>query len=761
MIGRFLVVVGLLFWAGSGAAAVGQYHWPMAARPALTSTFGEYRPGRFHAGLDLKTWGKEGFPVLAVSDGYVWRLRTSPWGYGRVIYLVLRDGRTVVYAHLSRFAPALAALVESEQERKGAYSVNLFLKPGQVTVARGETVGFSGSSGTGVPHLHFELRDASQRPINPLLNGFPVEDTLSPTIKSLALVPLNAEARVAGECAPRVVGVRWNRKPKRYLASGAVDIQGAVGVAVETYDRADASRLSNRLAVHRLRLLVDGEEVFQTTYDSFSYDQIHQVELDRNFQLREQGLGRFHNLFRAPGNRLPLYGRYEIGDGVLRAGGALPADGDGLPPGHHRLQVIVSDAAGNPSEARLDVRVVRSPDVVEASAEAEGDSVRLAGRAVGEGTIEVTFESSPDGGETWGGRGRLRPDSGEEAVMNLPGRDGTLYRIRARGRNGLESFRTCAPFQPAVGAAVDSMFACTPTFYRDYAIVRIDADRVLATAPRLRARWDGGREAELRVRQRSLKTYEAHLVFDPAEKGKVRITASAIGMQGEAGHQTIMVEQQPVEISGGRIRSGDGMAEARLDSNAVYERLFGRVLVVGSPEGVPAAGLVYRFSPGGVPFDRRDRAVVSIRYPAGFGRPERLGLYELGDDNAWSFVDNRLDPESGALWARVSHFSTYALLGDEVPPEIADLRPAPGGSLSDRRPVLSATLRDAMSGIGREEDISVLLDGRRLVFEYDPEKDRVTARPRQALRPGPHTLEVRVRDRSGNEARGSSAFTVR
>ncbi|MDP6775840.1 MAG: M23 family metallopeptidase, partial [Candidatus Latescibacteria bacterium] len=624
MIRRFVAAAGLLLWAGVGTGGTGEYDWPMAVKPALTSTFGEYRPGRFHAGLDLKTWGKEGFPVIAVSNGYVSRIRTSPWGYGRVVYLVLDDGRTAVYAHLSRFAPGLATLVESEQQRKGTYSVNLFLEPGQVSVARGETVGYSGSSGTGVPHLHFELRDASQRPMNPLLNGFQVRDTLSPTIKSLALVPLNAEARVAGGTEPRVIGVRWNRKRKRYLTSQEVDIEGAVGVAVEVYDRADASRLSNRLAAHRLKLLVDGEEVFQTGYDAFSYDQIHQVELDRNFRLRVEGSGRYHNLFRSPGNGLPLYGRYRVGDGVLHAGRSTPRAGAALPPGRHVLRVVVSDAAGNRSEARLSVRAVRFPDVPEASAAASGDSVRVTGRAEGSGTLDLAFESSADGGKTWRSEGRIQAASGEGAALSLPGRQGGLYRVRVRDGEGLQAYRTCAPFRPAVGAAVDSMLVCTSTFYRDYAAIRVEADRVLAAAPRLRARWDGGREAELHVRQRALRSYEAVLVFDPNEKGKVRITASAIGLGGEAGHQTTIAEQQPVEVSGGAVRSGDGMAEARFDSAGVYERLFGRVFVAGVPRDVPAAGLAYRFSPGGIPFNRRDRAIVSLRHPAGFERPERL-----------------------------------------------------------------------------------------------------------------------------------------
>ena len=118
----------LVVLCGAIAVADEAYHWPMDAKPALTSTFGEYRPGRFHAGLDLKTWGREGYPVNAVLDGYIWRIRTSPWGYGRAVYIKLKDGRTAVYAHLSKFVPAITAIVEAEQDRRGTYSVNLFLK---------------------------------------------------------------------------------------------------------------------------------------------------------------------------------------------------------------------------------------------------------------------------------------------------------------------------------------------------------------------------------------------------------------------------------------------------------------------------------------------------------------------------------------------------------------------------------------------------------------------------------------------------------
>ena len=172
----------IFLWCAALAVLSGQvtpesYLWPLDAPPALTSTYAEYRSGRFHAGLDVKTWGKEGYACVSVADGYVWRVRTSPWGYGKAVYLKLVDGRTAVYAHLSGFVDRIESVVAAEQDRRGAYSVNLYFPPGEIPVTRGDRIAFTGSTGSGFPHLHFEIRDGQQRPLNPLLNGFGVKDT--------------------------------------------------------------------------------------------------------------------------------------------------------------------------------------------------------------------------------------------------------------------------------------------------------------------------------------------------------------------------------------------------------------------------------------------------------------------------------------------------------------------------------------------------------------------------------------------------------
>ena len=76
---------------------------PLDIPLVLSGNFGEFRGNHFHTGLDFKTQGREGFPVFAVADGVVARVKVSPWGYGRALYLKHEDGSTSVYAHLKIF----------------------------------------------------------------------------------------------------------------------------------------------------------------------------------------------------------------------------------------------------------------------------------------------------------------------------------------------------------------------------------------------------------------------------------------------------------------------------------------------------------------------------------------------------------------------------------------------------------------------------------------------------------------------------------
>ncbi|HEX2801049.1 MAG TPA: M23 family metallopeptidase, partial [Phenylobacterium sp.] len=100
--------------------------------------------GRLHAGIDLLA--PAGAHVLAAADGVVIRAGQDP-GYGRFIEVKHAEGLTTRYAHMARFEPAVTA---------------------GLAVKAGTPIGFVGSTGSSTgPHLHFEIRDRDDRPLNP------------------------------------------------------------------------------------------------------------------------------------------------------------------------------------------------------------------------------------------------------------------------------------------------------------------------------------------------------------------------------------------------------------------------------------------------------------------------------------------------------------------------------------------------------------------------------------------------------------------
>ena len=100
--------------------------------------------GRLHAGVDIAA--PAGLPVLAAADGVVTRV-ASDGGYGRFVEVKHAAGLVTIYAHLGRFLPEI---------RSG------------VAVKAGAPLGLIGSSGTSTgAHVHFEVRNEKDRPLNP------------------------------------------------------------------------------------------------------------------------------------------------------------------------------------------------------------------------------------------------------------------------------------------------------------------------------------------------------------------------------------------------------------------------------------------------------------------------------------------------------------------------------------------------------------------------------------------------------------------
>ncbi len=253
----------------------GDYIYPIRDVARLyAANFGEMRPAHFHAGIDIKTDGAEGKPLVAVADGYVSRVSLAAGGYGRAVYLTLRNGTTAVYGHLQRFRDDIEEHVRQERTARRANGVNLWFGPEAWPVKQGDVIGFSGNSGSSMgPHLHFEIRDTpTQRLYNVVREGvIRPEDNLPPRIMRLHYVEVDTLQGVPVRSRMESYAVVREAEGRYRLTREEPVGVGRKGYFVaEVTDRRNG--VNNTFGIWRVTASADGIPYFEYRMDGFTHD---------------------------------------------------------------------------------------------------------------------------------------------------------------------------------------------------------------------------------------------------------------------------------------------------------------------------------------------------------------------------------------------------------------------------------------------------------------------------------------------------------
>ena len=417
------------------------YRWPTDASRRITSTFGEPRPDRFHAALDFSTGGGVGFPCYAIDDGSIIRVKTNFNGYGRVLYLQIAGNRVAVYGHLSRFNDKIEKRVREAQLKAGKYEVELFFKQGEITFKKGQTIGYTGDTGAGPAHLHFELRKGLGVPYNPTVDGFIVQDTKAPVIRRIAVKAVDGASEVEGDMLPVI-------RRMRSRTAQPVDIYGRVGISAEVVDFQDGGW--HRLGPRRIELYLDGKLIHVTDLTQFNYRNNRDSRLDFDFELQKLGYKRFRRLYIVPGNDLGFYDR-SLPGGLL--------DTRKMKPGAHEIRVRAIDDSDNESDARLVLNVLSGPTLPPASSSVPMQSIPADVKV--DSTMKVSIRIL---GETARIRVIGAPEGAKNVWVRVP-QFGNSFDLVDHGKNGWVgrvdiplSFRGWTEFQ-AVAEMPDGDYA--------------------------------------------------------------------------------------------------------------------------------------------------------------------------------------------------------------------------------------------------------------------------------------------------------------
>lgn len=275
------ILISLLFSATLFAAD--SLYFPFGKIGFLTSSFGENRGTRYHAGIDYSTEMREGFPVLAPENGKIIKVKVSPYFYGKVIYFAGESGHTWLFAHLSDFAEPLHSLIRKTQNKKKKNDVALE-NPKIPFFQKGDTLAFTGSSGIGNPHLHLEMR-TGEKVVNPCANGVFCGDTLAPFIFGAAVfqgenVSLSGEEDLKANCL-EVPDFKNHQDPLRFV-----------------FKIADYSRepLENPMSVRRITLKRKNEILSEVRKDTLSYANMIQIREELLWAEEADTAGDWHYL---------------------------------------------------------------------------------------------------------------------------------------------------------------------------------------------------------------------------------------------------------------------------------------------------------------------------------------------------------------------------------------------------------------------------------------------------------------------------------
>ncbi|MBD0400403.1 M23 family metallopeptidase [Flammeovirga sp. EKP202] len=271
----------------------------------FAGSMGELRTTHFHGGLDIKTRGVEGLPIYAAEDGYIIRMRVSPFGYGRGLYMMHPNGQWTVYGHLQRFAPKLEEYIVKKQYEKESFEIDLENLPSNLfVIKKGDIIGYSGNSGSSAgPHLHFEIRDQEERPLNPVDFGFSeVMDNIPPTVRSVRLRPLEIYSRVEGEFAPILKSVSGK---SGYYQASTFNALGKVGVEIDTYDRADGTY--NKYGINKIQVFENDQLIYEHIINRIPFDKSANINTFTDYKAFLDTKRRYQRLYKFDSNHLPIY----------------------------------------------------------------------------------------------------------------------------------------------------------------------------------------------------------------------------------------------------------------------------------------------------------------------------------------------------------------------------------------------------------------------------------------------------------------------
>ena len=730
--------------------------WPVKRKIDLASGFGDLRANRFHGGVDIRTGGVSGEPVFSPVDGYVWRVRASYEGYGKVIYVMGNDGYFYLFAHLAKFIPSIDNYVKAAQISSKRYFVDLYPPADSLRIRKGQLIAQSGQTGAGAPHLHFERRSPDNQPLNPLSHGFNLTDNVRPMFTRVGFKILDDTSMFGTGVRKMFYDVRKTDLAGKYTLDTILYFNRPFGIMTDCYDLMRPSGMKR--TVRKLSLYVDDQLYYESLFDTLDYATEQSVNFEYDYGESTNDRPKVRRLFDDGWNQ------YRGSKSLNGSKGHIGKKGTAK-LGIRNAKILAEDCCGNVSQ--LDIKFIYSPAEnvfhLDSTVSTDSDSTFYYFTAIKEYKLfgidsVVTFTTFKN---SWSAFKKIKTEYCGEGRL-ICKTDAKILPVKV-----LRLFI----FTKSGGLIRDILF---------HGIL----DRVAKPAKEIVARVDdeglwvdifsknrGASKAWVRLYNDStiLGVWEARMFnlynyrcFIPPSPELATITKVEVVLNVSPDFKGIAAEPfRAYAVGYGKrtIEASDRF-KVSFDENSLYKPMFIQintnkvlrksVLRLNSDhfEILPEAFLC------------REEFEVSIEMVGDLPKNDLTGICWLDKkENEWVWLEN--EREGNSLRAKSIGGGSFAAVIDYDPPSIKNLSVRANKKYRNANLPIRFELSDTLSGFEDDRNILIKLDGNWMIPEYDPETFICKTEPIKSLAAGEHHLAIVVTDRMGNKTEKYLKFWIR
>lgn len=322
------------------------YNQPVTYQIFLAGNIGEVRTTHFHSGMDIKASQGVGAPILATADGYISRIGVSTSGYGKVLYITHPNGETSVYGHLNDFNSKIAEWVKSRQYQKKGYKVDLYPVKSDFPVKQGDTIAYLGNTGSsGGPHLHFEIRNKYNNPLNLVKLGlFNIKDNIPPTFGSVTMYQCDTVAGITKFTKQKTINAISKGNGEYQLEEPILHSTKPFYLVYDVIDYKNGS--PNTMGIYSMTQMVDNLtnysfEISKTSFTTSKYS-------STMVEFAQDRLNKFHSIrsYISANNPLSIYRN-------VRNRGIITPTLDSTK--NQQIQTVIEDDNGNRSVLKFEV----------------------------------------------------------------------------------------------------------------------------------------------------------------------------------------------------------------------------------------------------------------------------------------------------------------------------------------------------------------------------------------------------------------------